>query len=274
MCHTFVIDLDGTLLANDGKLRLDVCDYLVQLQKRGYTVVIATGRKNIEAQQIITQLKLEEYKNAVILSDGQYLLDYRDGTTTVGPFLAYPDDYVEIVNGFGGAAGAVKLITPDQDYDVFPSALAFGACSRFFKYVIKRRNPFKGVLVNTQKTVEGIEKITYKPCDLSTRPDATLCERYQAAFVNDKGRFEFKAKSVNKFYALMKYIGKYNIKPENVAVFGNDENDICLFEQFSNSFAVDTAPQNVQEQAGDVIPYDEGVGVIKKIESIIEGGKQ
>ena len=271
MAVTFVIDLDGTLLQNDGELHSGVCDFLVRLQEQGYSVIIATGRKYKEAKKILEQLNLKENKNAAILSDGQYLIDYRDGTEVMSPYLVYPDDYVEIMACFKKVTGQVKLITIDQDYDVFPSVYCFAVWKRILKNAIKFSDPFLGVIIHPQNMIEHIEKITIKPHDTSEMPNDDANEQYEFSFVNDKKRFEFKHKGVNKCEMLKRYMEKYNIAADSVYIFGNDENDLCMFDAFSNSIVVDTAQENVKVRANNIIRHCEGFGVIEKIKEIIKG---
>lgn len=268
MRKTFVLDLDGTLLRSDGQLHPDVCSFLIELQQKGYRVVVATGRKHIEAERILEDLKLRECRNAAILSDGQYLIDYRDDTEVVAPFLTYPDDYIRIINKFE-KVGAVKLMTVDQDYDVFPSVFSAPLWKRLFLNAIKLRDPFQGLLIGTKKVINNIEKITVKPYKGNETLNNDIYEQYQVAFVNDKERFEFKAKAVNKCEMLKKYLHKYNIAHEDVFVFGNDENDICLFDDFSNSFVVDAAKENVKAKAREIIQHCEGLGVAAKIDELV-----
>ena len=269
MRSTFVVDLDGTLLRSDGTLLSEARDHLIGLQDQGYALIIATGRKYEEAREILRQLKLKEYKNAAIVSDGQCLIDYRDGTESVAPYLAYPEDYITVMQRFDHAASAVKLITPKQDYDVFPSVFCFAMWKRIFKRAMKFRNPFRGLLISPAGKVESVEKITVRPYRADTTPSGDAYALYQVAFVHDKKRFEFKPKGVNKSESLKQYLAKYNISPDTVFVFGNDENDFCLFDDFSNSFVVDTASENVKSRARTIIRHDEGLGVIEKINNII-----
>ena len=268
MRKTFVLDLDGTLLQSDGLLHPAVCRCLIELQQKGYKVVVATGRKYIEAERIIEALKLKEYQNAAILSDGQYLIDYHDNTESVAPFLSYPNDYIRIINKFE-KVDAVKLMTVDQDYDVFPSVLRAALWKHLFLNAIKLRHPFQGLLIGTKKVIKNIEKITVKPFKCNETLNNDVYKQYQVAFVNDKARFEFKAKAVNKSEMLKKYLHKRNIAHEDGFVFGNDENDVCLFDDFSNSFVVDTAKENVKAKAREIIQHCEGLGVAAKIDELV-----
>ena len=273
MIKAFAVDLDGTLLNKDGSLDQNACVFLNRLQSEGYTLIVATGRKLSEAQAIMKQLRLSEYGNAAILADGQYLYDYKDQETSVQPFLTFPEDYLEIIGGFTKKFRDVRLITAAQDYIVYSSVF----CANFWKGAMKRlfklRNPLKGVLIGSRKRVEKVEKIAIVPWNpLSECTDEKSFERYQTAFVHDKKRFEFKARGVNKCETLKKYLHRHKLSADSVAVFGNDENDLEMLRAFSNSYAVDTAPEHVKKCARKIIAYDNGNGVLLEMQNILEKG--
>lgn len=64
---------------------------------------------------------------------------------------------------------------------------------------------------------------------------------------------EFMNKGVNKATALLKLIENENIKRENVAVVGDSGNDLPLFENFENSFAMAQADDEIKEKAKYVV---------------------
>ncbi len=271
MSSTFVIDLDGTLLRTNGELHPDVSSYIVQLQEAGFSVVIATGRKYIEAKKILDELKLKEHKGAAILADGQYLIDYRDETEIAAPFLVYPDDFIEIMNCFGSRDGSIKLIATERDYDVFLSIFALELWKHVVKRVMKFSNPFRDVVIYNKRPINDIEKIAIKPWNKDLSLDSDINNHYEISFINDKKRFECKHKAVNKSEMLKKYIRKYNIPENDVVVFGNDENDLCMFDDFINSFVVDAAGEHIKIRAKEIIHHNEGLGIVEKIKEIVKG---
>ena len=60
---------------------------------------------------------------------------------------------------------------------------------------------------------------------------------------------EFMKKGVNKANALKKFIDVLKINSDEVAVAGDSGNDIPLFENFSNSYVMKHAPEEVKSKA-------------------------
>lgn len=67
-------------------------------------------------------------------------------------------------------------------------------------------------------------------------------------------------KNSSKGKAIRSIVNKYNINPNDVYVVGDNENDVSMFNEFSNSFVMNTAKEHVKAQAnfmvnlvGDVI---------------------
>lgn len=68
--HIIVCDLDGTLLTSEKLISGRTRDYLIQLQKQGHILVIASGRFYHEIITYATQLQLMDYGGYVICGNG------------------------------------------------------------------------------------------------------------------------------------------------------------------------------------------------------------
>lgn len=65
-----VCDLDGTLLNHHKQISFNTVNYLIKLQQKHYTLVLATGRFYYELEPYIKQLKMREYGGYVICCNG------------------------------------------------------------------------------------------------------------------------------------------------------------------------------------------------------------
>lgn len=67
--------------------------------------------------------------------------------------------------------------------------------------------------------------------------------------VEDIPIFEFNSIKANKGQGVLNLIKKININAENVAVFGDNENDISMFKAITNSVAMENGPEHVKQIA-------------------------
>lgn len=70
-----VCDLDGTLLNHQKKITTATAHYLINLQKKGYTLVLASGRFYYELHTYIKQLKMDQYGGYAICANGLEIHD-------------------------------------------------------------------------------------------------------------------------------------------------------------------------------------------------------
>lgn len=75
-----VSDLDGTLLNDAKKVSEFTEQTLLDYQKQGYTVVLASGRFQREVERYAEQLKLKEYNGWMICANGYEVTNMKDGS--------------------------------------------------------------------------------------------------------------------------------------------------------------------------------------------------
>jgi Cof subfamily protein (haloacid dehalogenase superfamily) len=86
------LDLDGTLLHSDHKMSTDTRDYLCQLDQRGFTVVIATGRSATTVYEQVEHLNLPHPLPVVCSNGSRGLLCSVDGPGKISSqeLFSYP----------------------------------------------------------------------------------------------------------------------------------------------------------------------------------------
>ena len=70
-----------------------------------------------------------------------------------------------------------------------------------------------------------------------------------------------KKKNVNKGEAIEFIAKKYGFNDDEIAVFGNDENDLSMFKKYHNSYVVDNVVEHVKNKANNVIKIKDGVTI-------------
>lgn len=241
----FAIDLDGTLLDENKAISESDAASLVGIQKHGDRIVLATGRNQTEANLYIDILELRQHKGAVILADGQYIEDFCNDKTYELPFLNIKDT-IFLLN-LVTKDNTIEVITPGKNYYIFYTTLS----AAYWKFKI--RNLFSKNAAISKKHIKKmnpkrIEKIvTDRIIENSYREE--IERNYELFYVHDKKRYEIKQKHVNKAKALSKLIKEWGVSRENLYVFGNDDNDICMMNLTQNSYAVFDSTDIVKETA-------------------------
>lgn len=252
----FVIDLDGTLLSESGILEEQDVYNLIQLQKKGHRIIIASGRTYSEAYFVIRKLELEKYKGAAVLSDGQYVFDYLNDEKYVRERLKL-EDIQKIIDCVGMFSYPIKVFSEDGVRLVFSKRLSL----IFAKYYIAgllRRSTNHLIDVKHLDRISDADKIAV----YSSTYLEEISKHYEVSYIKEKQRYEIKQKNVNKASSVKQICG---LKTEDVFVFGNDENDICLFKEFPNSYAMYDSTEIVKSFANQIIDNREKGAVVREI---------
>lgn len=245
----FVIDLDGTLLDHNKNIAENDRTRLINIQKKCDRIVLATGRNEKEANEYIEMLDLQHYNGAVILADGQYTVDFGDNSRETEPYLNTND--LGYLSKFLDKDMVIEAITPRKNFYIFFSFYNW----RYWWF--KFRNIYSdNVAITKQRALKSkindIEKVTVGAIsqdDIKQR----ILNNYDVFFVHEKKRYEIKHKGVNKAQALLRLMNKWGVKKDNVYLFGNDDNDICMFYISNNNYAVNSCTGEIRNIAAHIL---------------------
>lgn len=250
------IDLDGTLLDSNGILSANNRDTLIKVQESGVKLIVVTGRKLCECEEILREICLEQFSGVAILSDGQYTYDFSSGEITVNDYIDLNKSYKNVLSIF--SVNYFKIITPDLDYMYFDK-LSLKMIVEIIKNVYRKKKI--QLLYRDNCLPEKVEKIIIYQ---KRKEDYDACnfENLEAVYINHDERYELKKKGVNKGNALIDFANKSCYTNENIAVFGNDENDVSMFCHFTNSFISSESPKYLKEKVGQEFAYSEGKSLV------------
>lgn len=265
MIKIIASDLDGTLLYN-GQLSENNYKAVKQLQDNGVEFVVATGRN-------ITEVKMLDFKdiecskvliNGTIVVDKDYNLisaDYlnREGLDIL---LSYIDEYKAgtIFYGTEERYGYNIDIMNDSfknDPDVFGNA--------FFKGLIeiKDLDEIKADICKVE-IMDGVRFDMLKEIG-----DKILATKKFGVTSSDKNNIEVTLPFVDKYYGFKKILEKNGYKPDEVAIFGDSDNDFELFENVTESYAMGNANERIKSHAKYVIGSCEDDGFYLEVMKIL-----
>jgi Cof subfamily protein (haloacid dehalogenase superfamily) len=260
-----VLDLDDTLLRDDRSISDRTKEALMEAQKMGVKVVLASGRPEYGMKHIAEELSLAEY--------GSYILSFNGG----------------------------KIINCQTDEEIFSSTLTPQAVHKLYE-ISRREGVYIHTYVgdeiitedeNPYTTIEGNLtglpiKVAEKFVDAVTEPvvkalmvdepeklkavETKLQAELDAEFsvMRSKPYFlEFTEKGVTKGTSLNQLIQVCGIKREEVIAIGDSYNDLSMIEFAGLGVAMGNAPDDIKEIADFVTDTNMNDGVAKVVEEFV-----
>ncbi|WP_099467445.1 HAD-IIB family hydrolase [Konateibacter massiliensis] len=270
MVKAIFFDLDGTLLNREktisGKTRLT----LEKCKEKGVKLFIATARPPL----LDKMLSWDE--NMLSLFDGGSY--YNGGCIKIGNQKEYQPITDEIVEN------VVKLVC---EYEKLNIALQLEDEKHAFRYPLDD-NGYKswGVTLEESLALGDIHNLkTVKILiffanliDSVTPIDDTLiaslkslCQNKAQLYLTDGGKaVQIMGNSINKFESIEKIRSIIGLEKNEIAVFGDDVNDIEMLSAYQYSFAMGNAEAHVKEKARYVTLDNDSNGIHHAICDVLQ----
>lgn len=275
-------DLDGTLMNRHRKLSERTVRALKALDERGVHIVIATGRFYRDIASEMENYGLHPYY--ILMNgaefrapDGKLLseinLKPEDVFTSLAMFRrenALPEMYTD--------AGEYLIATPEESFDEFKLRMRImQPMVEFTEEELKNHPRYlsRQYAASAEELVQagiGIRKIICFEQD-EERVKAWKAEIARLPDVvslsSSPKNIEITDRTAQKGLLLHRVLKQLNLKPEEVCVFGDGENDLSLFTMFEYSVAMENAVPEITERAAYVTDHHDEDGVAKFIEEYI-----
>ena len=267
----YISDLDGTLLNNSAEITPESKNLLNKFISKGNYFSVATARSEATVLQMLSEVPVNV---PVVLMNGVALMNAK--TREYIKVEAMPDEVKD------------KFLKTICDYGSFGFVFCIdGGLSTFYentnapnsKQFIKEREEKYGkkfTKVESFKKCKNRNIVYYsysdkyekiKPLyDEIIKIDGIRCEFYRDTYNPDFWYFEVCSDKASKYNAV-KWL-KANYGFEKVVAFGDNLNDIPLFEAADESYAVENAKADVKKCATAVIGRNTDDSVAKFLISI------
>lgn len=285
-----VTDMDGTLLDRNDKIMPMTKRCLKQCQKQGIKLILASGRSYSRLMPYVKELEMEKYGGCLIEVNGMAINHLGQGKRTIFGRLQKPDIeklfpvlqsldvevqcYQDMSLYSWIPESQIPLKERERKERAVPEDYPWigGAWS----WVTDSRSGYPD-----QKRIYSIEEI---PQELNKfgclgapehmeRVFEILKEKYGGTyeFVRTCPRLiEISPKGITKGKVLKRYMEQENVKPDEVLVFGDGENDVDMFRQVTYSVAVGNAADYVKARAYRVTAGNYEEGLAKAIPEFVE----
>ncbi|WP_207647005.1 HAD-IIB family hydrolase [Ruminococcus albus] len=240
-------DLDDTLLMPNKRISKEAIEWIKQYQKKGGIVVLASGRDISTIIPYLDQLQMKKgQKGYIISSSGAYLWDLKKDT--LDEFVSFSvEDAKAIIDGLLTQSNNCNpmIVCKNMNYIVKSQIYWKDKIKSFFMRCKRRQIRIipTAMIESIKNHIEKIrvrfdESMDYNHCISNVdKAHYRLIERKHIDYFHD---------GIDKATALMKVLEKESISPEEVLVFGDDENDITCFENFPYTVAMGNAVSEIQ----------------------------
>ena len=263
-----VLDVDGTLHNSHREISDATKNALIEAQKRGKTIAIASGRSIAGIRQTASVISLEEYGGYVIAYNGTTVINCKTGeciynqtlpADLIAPvyeeaaklqvaIMAYRDSAKEIIVAGGVtdyvAADAAASCVTIRETDQFVKELSF---------------PINKIFVSGEPDkMKEVERI------LQRKFGSVL-----NVFRSDPYYVELLPKYTDKGVAVDKLVKYMDITKERVMCVGDSNNDLPMLRYAGMGVAMGNASDRIKEQADYVTDSNDDDGIVKVIEKFM-----
>lgn len=269
MIKLVAIDLDGTLLNDEGKLSLNNLKALYYAEEKGAKVVITTGRPYITTKEIVEEIGLKGPSDYLITFNGGQIQKARDGELLVGDTLS-KKEVITWYEELSRVELPMNLIDQQMVYE--PLRYPINVESYYLRdisqapsqkidfYDFDAEHRFNKIIVSTEEKYleEKLLLINEK-----------LSDDYNLSY-SFPHLLEISGLGISKASALEKLTEKLEIKPEQVMAIGDQINDLSMMAFAGVSVAVENAIPEIKQLADFITSTNNEDGVARAIYTFIK----
>lgn len=254
-----VTDMDGTLLNNNHQVSSRFFEIFKELKKRNILFVAASGR---QYHSIIDKLETIKEDIIVIAENGGFAI--QNGKEIVSTPLPQKtkNEVLAILNKTKNTHPV--LCAKDNAYLLGDSPEFINKLKEFYtEYkILDNLTDFEGEILKIAiYHFESSEKYIY--------PAVSHLENDLKVKISGTNWVDISSENANKGYALEKVLRLNDIKPEELIVFGDYNNDLEMLALTENSFAMKNAHFNVLKAANYTTTSNDDFGVERILEKLL-----
>jgi Cof subfamily protein (haloacid dehalogenase superfamily) len=271
-------DLDGTLLQSDATLSEYTINVICNAMKQGIIISYATARSYISSNKIVSVIP---WKYPIILYNGAVIFDPVSSKVIGGYWLdnETTNQIIEIGRKRGLIPFLFALDEEDKErvfhekllrmgdltfYESRPNDPRFGEmplleCSDAFRTLIVT---YIGLLHELEPLKDEVQRRFGNQVHIHLMKDQYIENHYFLEFSHSKA---------NKKEGLKQWAELMHCMPEDVTAFGDNLNDLGMFETAGTKVAVSNAHPNLIALSTLVVESNDEDGVAKYIHRVTEG---
>lgn len=264
------LDIDGTITDSNRELPEAVRQGLIDIQKAGKKIVLATGRADSGVAQLIQDLEMDKYGSYVATYNGAKLRQCDTGEVICN--LTFPQEMIrpvfEVVRCYSDVD--MTTVTTDAMYSYFKNEpnkytqLESGICG--FP-ITKVEDPSLEIYFPVNAFL-----VTAEPSIL-----VTVCEQLNMIFssvldiyLSDPYFLEVMPKDISKAHSLGVLLEHLGMTQDNLIACGDGQNDISMIQFAGLGVAMENASDKVKNAADYITLSNDENGVLHVIEKFMK----
>ena len=263
--EVIALDLDGTLTNSQKVITGPTRRGLIDLQRSGKTVVLASGRPTKGVLPLAEQLRLSDYGSYILSFNGARITDCRSRQIMYNRLL--PRDAAlpafRLASSF--SREGADILTYTDDYII-------SGIQRNRYTLLESRINHMPVLESRDFTADiphEVNKLlaTGEPEVISRMKDAMTAHfrSYLNIYCSDPFFLEIMPRGVDKAHALVKLLGSIGLSAEQMICCGDGYNDITMIETAGLGVAMANAQPPVLDSADYITKSNDENGVLHVI---------
>ncbi len=271
------LDIDGTLFNSQKKISEKTKEGLINFQKQGNRIILASGRPTQGIMHIAYELEMEAYHGLLISYNGSQVYDLTTKEVVFNQAISIED--------------SKKVIHHCKQFDQLHIMVdyedSFYVEDVYDCMIQKDGKPFNIIQYEAReghmllKEVWDLEDFVYFPTNkiLTTADPSYLQKHYQEISKPFKENlnsmftadfyYEFTAKGIDKAKALSFIQEKYDLDSKDMIAFGDGQNDQTMLQFAGIGIAMENAVESLKEVADLITKSCDDDGIIYALEELL-----
>lgn len=271
-----VLDIDGTLLNEEKKLTNRTKEKLIQAQKKGIKLILASGRPTQGMLHLAEKLEMDTYEGYLVSYNGSSIYDVKTKEVIFNQTISKKltkeilrhlakfnvvtmvdyKDYIYVNDAYF-----------DIDYEIptgYQNIVHYESRGGNFKVIeaddlaVAINTPVNKILVAGKPSYL---KENYK--EMMTPFENEVTAAFSAPFY-----YEYTDLGIDKAKALHEVFPKMGIKPENIVSFGDGQNDRSIIEYAGVGVAMGNAVSEIKDIADEITNTNDSDGIAKFLDNL------
>ena len=261
-----VLDLDGTLTNSKKKITDRTRNTLIEAQKRGVKIVLASGRPTYGVAPLANALELNRYEGYILSYNGGEIIDWKTGELMYKKWLE--NDILPYLykcakeNGFAIVTYDHEFVlteSPDDEYVLKEALLNVMKIKKVDNFLEAIPRPItKCLIVGEPKRLEILEKEMY----------GQLKDK-MGVFRSEPYFLELVPKGIDKARSLSVLLKEIELAKEEMIAIGDGFNDLSMIQYAGLGIAMANAQPIVRENADFITLSNDEDGVAYAVEKFI-----
>ena len=262
-----VMDLDGTLTNSRKEISPATREALLEIQRQGYKVALASGRPTPGITKLAEELKLAEYGGYILSYNGACIISCRENKVVFQKTLppeVIPELYQTAVrHGVGIISYDGDMVIAGNGVDSFIELEA-----RINNLPIKEVPDFVSYIdypVNKCLMTADHDKLQKVKDELKARYNSLLSIYFSEPFF-----LEIMPQNVDKAQSLLTLLSTIGIASDEMICCGDGFNDISMIQVAGLGVAMENAQEEVKQAADFITRSNDDDGILHVIREFIQ----